>query len=129
MMIASNVLKAFRTGVANKSEGDIAEHVFVLETIATSISPPSFLMIGERPVCVWCRTANARFSHMLLSQSSLALNGRDAVCGGTLLMSGVPSACRKVLGGRRTAGLAATASVAPLAGSVGSEHDCQRWVQ
>ena len=31
MMMASNVLKAFRTGVANKSEGDIMEHVLVLE--------------------------------------------------------------------------------------------------
>ena len=31
MMIASNVLKAFRPGVANKSEGDIMEHVLVLE--------------------------------------------------------------------------------------------------
>ena len=29
--MASNVLKAFRTGVANKSEGDIMEHVLVLE--------------------------------------------------------------------------------------------------
>ena len=31
MMIAGNVLKAFRTGVASKSEGDIMEHVLVLE--------------------------------------------------------------------------------------------------
>ena len=31
MMMASNVLKAFRTGVANGSEGDIMEHVLVLE--------------------------------------------------------------------------------------------------
>ena len=31
MMMASNVLKAFRTGVANRSEGDIMEHVLVLE--------------------------------------------------------------------------------------------------
>ena len=31
MMMASNVLKAFRTGVASKSEGDIMEHVLVLE--------------------------------------------------------------------------------------------------
>ena len=31
MMMASNVLKAFRTGVATRSEGDIIEHVLVLE--------------------------------------------------------------------------------------------------
>jgi hypothetical protein len=40
------------------------------------------------------------------------LNARDAVCGGTLLMAEVPRACRKVLGGKRAAGLLATASVA-----------------
>ena len=31
MMMACNVLKVFRTGVANRSEGDIIEHVLVLE--------------------------------------------------------------------------------------------------
>ena len=41
-----------------------------------------------------------------------ALNVREAVCGGTLLMPEVPSACRKVLFGSRAAGLLATDSVA-----------------
>ena len=55
-------------------------------TMATSISPQSFLMIGKRPVCICCKTAKAWFSQIFLSHSSLALNAREAVCGGALLM-------------------------------------------
>ena len=101
--LSSNICRISSTNLIGLWTSDCASARGLSKTIATSISPPSFLMIGERPVCIWCRTANARFSHML---------ARDAVCGGTLLMSGVPSACRKVLGGRRAAGLAATASFA-----------------
>ena len=43
MMMASNVLKAFRTGVANRSEGDIIEHVLVLEMFQRFSSTQTYL--------------------------------------------------------------------------------------
>ena len=53
-------------------------------TMATSISPPSFLMIADRPACVLFKIAKALFSQMHLSHSSVALSASDPVCGGVL---------------------------------------------
>ena len=41
--------------------------------IATSISPPSFLVIADFPACVLFKIAKALFSQMHLSHSSVAL--------------------------------------------------------
>ena len=43
MMMASNVLKAFRTEVANRSEGGIMEHVLVLEMFQRFSNTQTFL--------------------------------------------------------------------------------------
>ena len=60
-------------------------------TIATSISPPSFLMIADRPACVLFKIAKALFSQMHLSHSSVAVSASDPVCGGALLTSKFPA--------------------------------------
>ena len=44
-----------------KPEGKKASARGLPKTTATSISHPSFLMYGERPICSWRRMANARF--------------------------------------------------------------------
>ena len=51
-------------------------------------------------------------SQILLPHSSLALNANEPVCGGAVWMSGVPSACKKVLSGRQAAGWLAAADAA-----------------
>ena len=51
-MIASNVLKAFRTGVANRSEGDIIEHVLVLEMFQRFSNTQTYL---NKQTMSWCK--------------------------------------------------------------------------
>ena len=80
--------------------------------IATSISPPSFLVIADFPACVLFKIAKALFSQMHLSHSSVALWACDPVWGGARLASEVPSTRRNTLSGSWAVGLLAAAAAA-----------------
>ena len=51
-------------------------------TMAMSISPPSFLIRAGLPACIRSRIATALFSHRFRSHSSIARCASDPVCGG-----------------------------------------------
>ena len=50
-------------------------------TMAMSISPPSFLIRAGLPACIRSRIATALFSHRFRSHSSIARCASDPVCG------------------------------------------------
>ena len=81
-------------------------------TMAMSISPPSFLIRVGLPACIRSRMATALFSHRFRSHSSTARCASDPVCGGTVRAAGVPSAERNALSGNVAAGTAARAVTA-----------------
>ena len=81
-------------------------------TMAMSISPPSFLIRAGRPACIRSRIATALFSHRFRSHSSMARCASDPVCGGTIRAAGVPRAERNALSGNVAAGTAARAVTA-----------------
>ena len=81
-------------------------------TMAMSISPPSFLIRAGLPACIRSRIATALFSHRFRSHSSIARCASDPVCGGTIRAAGVPSAERNALSGNVAAGTAARAVTA-----------------
>ena len=81
-------------------------------TMAMSISPPSFLIRAGLLACIRSRIATALFSHRFRSHSSRARCASDPVCGGTIRAAGVPSAERNALSVNVAAGTAARAMTA-----------------
>ena len=81
-------------------------------TMAMSISPPSFLIRAGLPACIRSRIATALFSHRFRSHSSIARVPVIPFVVGTIRAAGVPSTERNALSGNVAAGTAARAVTA-----------------